>query len=1065
MVKPSGLKIGVNTQTNPLERPIQAFVNQVDKNNQMKLDNLDNKIAEAKAENKNLVDIQNEQRSALEKAQNGMYDNILTSSKIELTNFETEMSNTYFDSPLLYESKMQEYVETKINSGIFPNTERALKYKLKAQELTKSSLKKITDNHLTKIENTGWDNITRYSDILTTKMREQIFSITDIRQLPEHLKSYTNSIIELEDGIGKFIEANPRSTKTPAEYQTILDEYREQHDVAMLEHVLTNMIMNPNFPETEELADTLYDMWQSGTLLENDDAKLNRLVAELNGQDKNVINDLRKLLDKHTYDEHTIDTKLRLESKIKTAIKNKKSEFVAMQNESNNFMFNEVSKRKDVFLNQLTDMSVAPPDIQEIVSLSIDKKGQFDQNIFDDLSDKVYAKNEFKKIIDNVLVTRDVTTALNDIENLKDKLKPIFGSTNPEELLYEAIFQTDTSGINTDAPRIINELALGYQQPNQRINPAVETLSNNIKTFGVFPKSMVDFGNRLTTLSFESDIDKQALISMAIIKVNTIGKGKSGNLDKDGSLSEALDTVHELVNTHGIDFAVERFKTMVNPDFADQKIRKDLMLDFAQTRFKSNDLREEFSDAFNGAIARTNLIDLPFYFYGATDIIKSGLGMESVRGERTLDNIVKYKNTFLIGTSKNLSIENSAYQVFEDIFYNKVGGFINTNNPSEYQKQKAMEDAIVASLNEMSSGDYQWSSLLYNPDQPYGITLTRMSPESMTGLDTQTLAFNATAFAYKAIQKMEPNDVALQFFGTPLNVTDMDDYNEFQQEFFQLAENGNLKLVPDTTTLDRADQQWFINIQKEDGSWGLLMDGVEPLSWKPNTNFTDEMLPYGKDGIYNEIIQEELNGLNITDPSLREEIRKSMTIGFLAQDKYAELGDWFQATFPNWGSDNFRKDNDVDTITEKITTMASKYEEKVVEKQEELNFQFKDEIEESILRHRSIYDNTIPSNLDELGALNYLKNKNEKIITTYNNEFNDIGVVVHPRHQFVIQDIIDVLGPEAVGKNSAFYIYLQNEQLRYARDYIDKLAPQFKNKQRHKALLNLWGNLGNVQSR
>ena len=174
----------------------------------------------------------------------------------------------------------------------------------------------------------------------------------------------------------------------------------------------------------------------------------------------------------------------------------------------------------------------------------------------------------------------------------------------------DALEQTDTNGINTDAPRIINELALGYQQPNQRINPAIETLSNNIKTFGVFPKSMIDFTNRLTTLTFESDIDKQALVSMAIIKVNTIGKGKSGNLDKDGSLSEALDTVHELVNTHGIDFAVERFKTMVNSDFEDQKIRKDLMLDFAQTRFKSNDLREEFGDAFNGAIARTNLIDL-----------------------------------------------------------------------------------------------------------------------------------------------------------------------------------------------------------------------------------------------------------------------------------------------------------------------------------------------------------------------------------------------------------------------------------------------------------------------
>ncbi len=1063
--KPSGLQIRVNTDTNPLERPIQAFGSYIDKQNKMKLDDLDNKVALAKAENKSLQTVKDEQQKSLEKAQNGMYDNILTSSKIELTEFESEMANTYFDQPLMYETKMQEYVNVKLNSGIFPNTERALKYKLKAQDLTKSSLKKITKTHLTNLENASWDNITRYSGILTSKMREQIFSINDLAQLPDHLSSYSNSIIELEESLGKFVDANPQSNKSPADFQLILNQYREQHDTAMLEHVLTNMIMNPNIPQTEMLADTLYDKWQNGTLALTDDEEFEKMMNGFDKETNNVLYDLRNLLDKHTYDLHDIDTKLRIESKIKTAIKNKKSEFVAARNEMNNDMYNEMSAVKKIHVNNLSDLTMPVPSQAEITAMSMNKKGMFDPDINAQLNDMFFVKDEYMKIRDNLLDTGDVSTALNDLSNLSkmEHFTKVAGTGKIEESLYEAIFQTDTQGLNIDAPRIVSQLSLSYQDANAIIDPSVESLANNIERFGRFPQSIVNYANQLRTLTFESDVDKNALMSMAMIKVNTLGKGKVGNLDR--GLDQALDEVHSLMQTHGLNFAIERFKTMVNPDFADKKIRKDLMMEYSENVFKQSDLQEKFSDKIKSAVGRNNLLDPPFYVYGLVDIGRYALGMESIRGERNLDNILKYKTTFLFGTAKNMSMENSAYQVFQEIYENNVGDYLTTNTPTEKQMAIAMDDAFIASIKEMSEQNYEWSYMLYNPDQPYGLTLTKMSPEAMTGLNTQTLALNATNFAYKHIQKLDPNDVALQFFDTPLNATNMDDYNEFQREFFQLAENGKLKLVPNTTTLDRENQEWFINIQKEDGSWGLLMDGVNPASWKPNTNFTDEVLPYGKDGIYNEVISEQLNELNINDPALKEEVRKSLEFAFKAQDKYAEIGDWFQATFPTWGSDNFRKDDDVDTLTEKITSMASKYEEKVVEKQQELDFQFKDEIEEQTLRHRSRYDQTIPSDLDEIGALNYLKDKNTKLIETYNNTFNNIGVVIHPRHQFVIQDIIDAVGLEAVGEGSAFYLYLQNEQYRYARDYIDKLAPKFKNKQRHKELLTLWGVQPNVQSR
>ena len=75
-----------------------------------------------------------------------------------------------------------------------------------------------------------------------------------------------------------------------------------------------------------------------------------------------------------------------------------------------------------------------------------------------------------------------------------------------------------------------------------------------------------------------------------------------------------------------------------------------------------------FSDKIKSAVGRNNLLDPPFYVYGLVDIGRYALGMESIRGERNLDNILKYKTTFLFGTAKNMLMKNSAYEVFQEIY-------------------------------------------------------------------------------------------------------------------------------------------------------------------------------------------------------------------------------------------------------------------------------------------------------------------------------------------------------------------------------------------------------------
>ena len=201
----------------------------------------------------------------------------------------------------------------------------------------------------------------------------------------------------------------------------------------------------------------------------------------------------------------------------------------------------------------------------------------------------------------------------------------------------------------------------------------------------------------------------------------------------------------------------------------------------------------------------------------------------------------------------------------------------------------------------------------------------------------------------------------------------------------------------------------------------------------------------------------ETNNQQKYSPSDKEKL-----IDILAGQQWVHLA---LTDFGDWWQDIFKKDKDldIDTFSEIMTKTASEYEFKVKKTQDELNFKFEDEIEAMVLTHKISYDDTIPQELSREAKFEYVKEKHNKNVETFNEIYNDIGVVIHPKFQFVLTDIIDAIGPKYVNKDSNLYNFIQNEQWRYARQEIIRLQPLFKNHQRYQSLLMMWGIEMNTQ--
>ena len=225
--------------------------------------------------------------------------------------------------------------------------------------------------------------------------------------------------------------------------------------------------------------------------------------------------------------------------------------------------------------------------------------------------------------------------------------------------------------------------------------------------------------------------------------------------------------------------------------------------------------------------------------------------------------------------------------------------------------------------------------------------------------------------------------------------------------------------------------------------------------------------------------------VRIEDPKLKQEFVEIFTKMHKANEKFTEVGDWLQKTFPNFWFIGQGKgaDDDIDTINEKLTETAKNFEFKINEKQQELNIEFKSEIEQMVLTHKITYENDIPSELSNYfltfpeAKFEWVRDKNEINMNKYNEIYSNIGVVVHPKHQFIITDIIDAIGIKDIkltdendiesieysdnlkhiSEGSELYEALKNEQYRDVGTALENLSRFFKSDQRFQALMMYYG--------
>ena len=1102
--QPSGLNIQVNKDIQPFNLPIQVMVQRAEHESKLALDDLDNKIEKAKLQNKDQKTFLKEQETMFKERNKTLFDNTLLSEKIKLIEFDNFLKKKHWNSPTLYEAKFNEYIKVKVQSGLFPDPTRLLKFQEKASSLGVASMNEIEKNVATSLENESWELLNLATQKISTNIQESIYSMDSLSDLADLNKLYAQESINLEGAIVNYATSHQRiSTKTEADLHNILDTWRFDHDKAFIEHFLTNIIMQPDEPNSVLMAEAVWEAWKSGTKLEIP------LPPEA-GFSKGTPEFWLDLLNRYTYDQHPLENKEKIMTMVDTAIKNKKDEWTNIQNQQNS----EIIAEKDIVWDQYMDIdnvnSIKNINTQEVDQATIEsisvKKGsdggvEVDQekvNLFNLTQD---TNKRLTEIINELRVDGSMANAISKMQKYKLDLTLLGYPENysMEKIIYERMFTQDTVGINFNTSEIFNELSLAYKQTDVLQHPSLQTLASSIKKFRYFPQQMVDNINIYTGLDFDNEKDIETLLSMAAVKMNTLGRDKIGNLD--ANVAKALDIVFDLNVSHGPQEAIARWKLMVNPDNNSQKIRKEKIDDYVlkienekSGGFFFNTIKEDFGNTYAWAVARENWLNVPFYWTWGENRLRQLFGMNVVEGERTLDNVILNKNTFIFGTRKNLRMEKSAYKEFRTIFDQIAHKFVTSDNPSDLDLEYAYHAAKIAALNQMTNADYNWSMMLYQHDQTAGLVLTKNSPESITRMSGSELSTNVTAFAYNHIKNMDLNDQFMTVLGVPQQDGDMDEFNRFMGNFFKLDENNDIKLVPDTTTLDRENMQFHIMLRSEDGDWKMLMDGAEPVSWKPNTVFSDTGTNYSRSSIMHDAIIDEVNNIDLSmgksdvpvrieDPELKQEFVEIFTKMHKANEKFTEVGDWLQKTFPNFWFIGQGKgaDADIDTINEKLTNLADNFEFKINEKQQELNIEFKSEIEQLVLTHKITYDNDIPSELSAEAKFEWLRDKNEINMNKYNEIYSNIGVVVHPKHQFIITDIIDAIGIkdikltdendiesieysdnlQHIAEGSELYEALKNEQYRDVGTALENLSRFFKSDQRFQALMMYYGIMEN----
>ena len=1036
---------GINLLSNKLNQENKKRVNEVDaiiNNNKLKAEE---NVFQQKKDQKNqteinrriaqdqLAELKRKKEIAKNKAEQEkiarkrMLDNQKTLAYINLSSFEAKTNYENKNNPRAYSDAMQTYFEENV-SKLDPElvNDYLTKYHGLYEQGYYSKIKEYDKYSNEK----DYNNLMRLVDSNITENRNFINKITTPQELINNSKGFTINMGEVESLFSEYVK-NHNTDKTMDDFvkdiylPTMLD-----HDEALLKRFLINSNMMPN----GIVAQLVLDSW----------AGLNPDIPE---QYKEHVKFNTNILRKNTHDNWDVDNRDNIYKSVNSLLEDK----IKQENEEKaKFNTNVVDQADEIIENETSKnlWEVVDPVVLEKNTISLDDN----KNIIKDEKKLTEAK---LKINDNERLKDSVNIILGN-GSIVDALKVLEGTEYQENALdhiYEA-----TWAISGMTDFTTNEFIFGIKEiidgENTEINSTQHQLFRHMRKLQAMPNQFIEtMESYMLQKDWSNEEDQNALISAAIIKNNILGTGM-GNLPSD--ISDALNKVFTAYdkNRNTNVNAIESWQDTTNPDY---KSRADVK----EAVNKEINVNEDNKDFFDQKIiqAAAHHDTLSYYFYHnlinlGFDTMLRATGLEFDKGEglqnKDLHNLMQDKLTAGFGFFNNVKMKSAAYTEYKKILYEETMKQLRgQENPSEITINTAIQKGLTRAIAVMSKNNYTVDPLLYDANHPNSFMLTTndISPSRLTGLSSNDLRGGATAFLIQFTQNLSGQDKA-DLLGVDFA---SDEAGSYDRRLMSLASENKIKLQLDEQTIDMDNKGFHIWIKNAEGDWNTLKgNDIMPVTWTPNNRYYTNGGKTKKDIIKERAEKSAKNSMKIFGgPELDlESGNKIYQSELYIQEKFIqplldnweEMKDVFQQKF-GWD------DNVNNTIDEMLTNEAYEINIAIEKEQQEMNITYKDDIEQLTVQHKKQYNSDI-----SVAQIN----QNIKI---YNDIYKDIGVVIHPAHQFVLQDIIEVMGTEAIGKQSKIYNHIKNERWALAKDEIQLMRHLFPDLSRFSALMMYWGNV------
>jgi len=1055
----------------------------------------DKRLAAQKAlSEKKLADkLEKERLKEAQKLKNAEDHRTYSIAEMQLGNQVLHLSQKYYNNPAEFDKLFLEYYQEQAkNVPLNENQDYELDFSLKFNSLRNQFYGPIYKEFRTSSANADWETLKNVSNQASQITFESIKNIESIQELMLHGTNFTNQLKSLEKGFTVWNDAHVQYKQDADYLKEIHFPIMQDHDENLLTHALANSekfgILDGTI-ESTFLAEEILKVWSGETISK----EINNL--DLSKENKAMVKTFAGILMNNTHPNwgtEKQDIADHVQNEIEATRKKYKDDFItrnkAMQDDNMDWIDN---------INW-NDPQITFPSENDLRknATKIDNDGLVVSD--EDLSTKLIKQrndyNQLRTAVEHMSKGEgSVLTAVDLLDGTQwegnDAVNTIM------EAKYRKLF-----GANFNSVYTFDVLADSIKNaPNGQIPPVTASILYHMEKDKYFPQEFIDTLKIMEGLKFDTEDEQNALINMAIVYNASVGKNTVGvgNL-QDMPLARTLHDVYHTWKSNQMNPipAIQIWKEQYNYD---EKAKGELRTKI--TEFVANN--EEISLFFN-----EELVNLSDFAEWVSMAKYSGLLKKSLGGDINLENILIDANTFYFGFWKNMSIEKSGLieykKIVTELLVKDLG---NNTSPSDLQIKEKLENSKFMAILQMSKNEYDISFMDFNHEVGNGPVLMKKgtSIASITGMKREQLATSALAFSMQTLQTMSGEEIANQL---GMNFPS-DDIADKWSRIYDLVDENKIKMEYMPSTADKGNEQFHIWFKNDQNIWTVLKKEGVPVAWTPNNRYSMNM-GYTRSSLMEELAQERARqkteeyfskdkkwyDLSVAAGSAypnteqgREAFYKNEL--FLQQQFLVPLMDKWEV-FKDSIAETFGWNDQIkNTVSEKISAELTEIDISVQNKQQELNESF--DSNTLLFTHYSLFSDPLDikndadveslrkvwtedkvSKKEQTKRLEMIENGtmtisnedkfqmvNMRVAENYNTLgeiYKDIGVVVHPAHQFVLQDIIDVTGTEYIDKGTPIYNAIKNENFALALKEIKNLNHQFSNKARYEALLTYWGN-------